>query len=206
MTDPGPHLFWITSRAAGTAALVLSSLAVCLGLMMSGRRLRGRGPDLRAAHDAISLATLVAIGVHGGALLGDKFLHPSLADIAVPFVSGYKTLWTTTGIVAAWATAALGLSYYARRWIGQQRWRSLHSLTAVAWALGVLHSLGEGTDAGRLWFLAMVGIVVLPAAALVLARATQERSDPAQQPRRERQRRGDSREPADEPEPLWVGR
>ena len=30
MTDPSPHLFWITSRAAGIAALILSSAAVCL--------------------------------------------------------------------------------------------------------------------------------------------------------------------------------
>jgi sulfoxide reductase heme-binding subunit YedZ len=180
LTDPVPHLFWITSRAAGTAALVLSSVAVCLGLIMSGRRLRGRGPDLRGAHEAISLATLVAIGVHGVSLLGDRYLHPSLADISVPFASSYNTLWTTTGIVAGWATAALDLSYYARRWIGQRRWRRLHSLTAVAWLLGLVHSLGEGSDAGRLWFLAMAGIVVVPAAALLVARVTQRRSEPAE--------------------------
>jgi methionine sulfoxide reductase heme-binding subunit len=179
VTDPVPHIFWITSRASGTAALVLSSVAVCVGLIMSGRRLRGRGPDLRAAHEAISLATLVAIVVHAVSLLGDKYLHPSVADISVPFASSYKTLWTTTGIVAGWATVALGLSYYARRWIGQRRWRRLHSLTAVAWLLGLLHSLGEGTDAGRLWFLAMVGIVAVPAAALLLARLAPEGSDSA---------------------------
>lgn len=170
MTDPGPHLFWITSRAAGTGALILSSVAVALGLVMSGRRLRGRGSDLRAAHEAISLATIALIAIHGVSLMGDQFLHPSLIDISVPFASGYKTLWTTAGIVAGWATAVLGLSYYARGWIGHQRWRKLHRLTAAAWLLGLVHSLGEGTDAGRLWFLAMVGIVVAPAAALLLAR------------------------------------
>jgi methionine sulfoxide reductase heme-binding subunit len=204
LTDPVPHLFWITSRAAGAAALVLSSVAVCIGLIMSGRRLRGRGPDLRAAHEAISLATIVAIVVHAVSLLGDNYLHPSVADISVPFASTYNTLWTATGIVAAWATAALGLSYYARRWIGQRRWRRLHSLTAVAWLLGLLHSLGEGTDAGRLWFLAMVGIVVVPAAALLLARATQDRSGPAQQTDHERHR-GDAHEPAHEAKALTIG-
>ena len=62
------------------------------------------------------------------------------------------------------------------RWIGHQRWRKLHRLTAAAWLLGLVHSLGEGTDAGRLWFLAMVGIVVVPAAALLLARASRPRA------------------------------
>jgi sulfoxide reductase heme-binding subunit YedZ len=171
MTDPGPHLFWITSRAAGTAALLLSSLAVCVGLLISSRMVRGRGLDLRAAHEAIALATIAAIAVHALALLGDGYLHPSLADVTVPFASSYNRLWTTTGIVAGWSTAVLGLSYYARRWIGQKRWRSLHSLTAFAWVLGVLHSIGQGTDAGRLWFLAMVAIAVVPASALMLLRA-----------------------------------
>jgi methionine sulfoxide reductase heme-binding subunit len=166
-TAAGPHLFWLTSRAAGIAALLLSSVSVCVGLLMSGRLLKRRGPDLRVAHEALSLATLAALGVHGLALLGDSYLHPSLADIATPFLSGYKTIWTGTGIVAFWAMLVLGLSYYARARIGVQRWRRLHRLTAVAWLLGLAHSLGEGTDAGQLWFLAMTAIVVVPALALL---------------------------------------
>jgi sulfoxide reductase heme-binding subunit YedZ len=170
-TDAGPHLFWITSRAAGSAALVLSSLAVCVGLLMSTRLLRRFGnPDLRVTHEALSLATLAAIAVHGVSLLGDQFLHPSVADISVPFVSGYRTWWTSLGIVSGWALAALGLSYYARNRIGQDRWRTLHRFTALAWVVGLAHSLGEGTDAGQTWFLAMTGIVAVPALLLLLGR------------------------------------
>jgi sulfoxide reductase heme-binding subunit YedZ len=170
-TDASPHLFWITSRAAGTAALLLASLAVCLGLLMSTRLLKRFGaPDLRVAHEALSLATLVAIAVHGLALLGDQFMHPSFADISLPFVSGFKTGWTTLGIVSGWALAALGLSYYARARIGQDRWRSLHRFTALAWILGLVHSVGEGTDAGQTWFLVMTGIVAVPALVLLLWR------------------------------------
>ena len=61
---PGMHLLWIVSRAAGIVALLLSSAAVGVGLTMGGRMVKGRGIDLRAAHEALSLATLVAIGVH----------------------------------------------------------------------------------------------------------------------------------------------
>jgi sulfoxide reductase heme-binding subunit YedZ len=169
-TAAGPHLFWITSRAAGSAALILSSVSVCVGLLMGGRVLKRRWPDLRVTHEALSLATLAAIAVHGLALLGDGFLNLSPADISVPFVSGYETLWTTTGIIAFWALLALGLSYYARARIGVQRWRVLHRFTALAWILGIVHSLGEGTDAGQAWFLAMIAIVVVPALGLLLAR------------------------------------
>jgi sulfoxide reductase heme-binding subunit YedZ len=169
-TATGPHLYWITSRAAGIAALVLSSLSVCVGLLMGGRLMKGRGPDLRATHEALSLATLGALLVHGLSLIGDSFMHPSLADVAVPFVSGYMTLWTTMGIVAFWAMLILGLSYYARTRIGVQRWRRVHRFTALAWVLGLAHSLGEGTDAGQTWFLAMTAIVVVPALCLLAVR------------------------------------
>ena len=169
-TAVAPHLYWITSRAAGTAALVLSSLSVCVGLSIGGSLLRGRGPDLRVAHEALSLATLAALMLHGLALLGDGFLHPSLFELAVPFLGRYRTLWTSAGIVAFWSLLLLGLSYYARARIGPRRWRTLHRFTAVAWILGLVHALGEGTDAGQAWFLAMIAIVVAPAIALLAMR------------------------------------
>lgn len=172
MSTIAPHLFWIVSRAAGTAALVLASFGVCIGLLMGGKLVRARGADLRAIHEAVSLATLTAIAVHALSLLGDSFMHPSLADVTIPFASGYKTWWTTTGIVAGWGLVFLGLSYYARRYIGGRRWRTMHRFTVLAWALGVVHSLGEGTDAGTTWFLAMTAIVVVPALVLFVARST----------------------------------
>ncbi|HUA03379.1 MAG TPA: hypothetical protein VMB27_05705 [Solirubrobacteraceae bacterium] len=177
-----PHLFWITSRAAGFAALVLASLAVSLGLMMSTKLLKGRTTDLRAAHDTLALATIVAIVVHGVSLLGDSFLHPSVFDISIPFVSSYKTIWTTLGIVGGWSLIVLGLSYYARRWVGAVRWRKLHRFTALAWLLGLVHALGEGTDAGQLWFLAMVALVAAPALALLTTRLARSGSAPTVPP------------------------
>jgi methionine sulfoxide reductase heme-binding subunit len=174
-TDPAPHLFWITSRAAGTVALATASLAVALGLTMSTRLLKGRGPDLKTAHEVLSLATIVAIAVHGLVLIGDQFLHPSLADVTIPFVSGYKTVWTTLGIVSGWALVFLALSFYVRKYIGVQRWRAMHRFTALAWVVGVAHSLGEGTDAGQVWFLAMTGVVAVPAALLFVTRLAAER-------------------------------
>jgi sulfoxide reductase heme-binding subunit YedZ len=179
-TAVAPHLFWITSRAAGIAALVLSSLSICIGLLMGGGMLKKARPtrraDLRVTHEALSLATLLALAVHGLTLIGDGYLHPSLGDVAIPFLSGHKTLWTSMGIVAFWMLAILGLSYYARTRIGVQRWRTLHRFTALAWILGLAHSLGEGTDAGQTWFLAMTAIVTVPAIALLIVRLASERA------------------------------
>jgi sulfoxide reductase heme-binding subunit YedZ len=164
----GEHVFWITSRAAGIAALLASTAAVALGLLMS-TRLR-KSADLRPMHEALSLATIGALVVHALALLGDGYMKPSLADVTLPFVSGYQTLWTTTGIVAGWMLIVLGLSYYARGRIGAARWRSLHRFTALAWVLGIVHAVGEGTDAGAGWFLLTAAAMIVPTAALLARR------------------------------------
>jgi sulfoxide reductase heme-binding subunit YedZ len=169
-TATGGHLFWITSRAAGTAALLLSSAAVGMGLMQSGLRSRRRSPELRVVHEALSIATIAAIAVHGATLLGDGFLAPSLADVTIPFVSGYQRLWTTLGILSGWSLIVFGVSYYARASIGVARWRRIHRFTALAWIAGLVHSLGEGTDAGEAWFLGAVAIAVVPALSMLALR------------------------------------
>ncbi len=160
------HAFWITSRAAGIIALLAASLAVALGLLMS-TPLRRRLPEARVLHEALSLATMMALAVHALALLGDSYFKPSLADITIPFVRGF---WMGLGIIAGWLFVILGLSYYIRGRIGPQRWRVLHRLTAVAWVLGVAHAVMMGTDAGTLWFLVAATLVVVPAAALLARR------------------------------------
>ncbi len=166
----GSHAFWITSRAAGIVALILASVSVGVGVSVSGRMLKGRGPDLRAIHEALSLATLAALALHALALLGDSYFHPGLADLAIPLVSDYREPYMALGIVAGWGFFAFGLSFYARQRIGVARWKLIHRFTALAWALGVVHTLGEGSDAGRAWFLVLVAAVVLPTLMLLLAR------------------------------------
>ena len=138
------HAFWITSRAAGIIALLAASLAVALGLLMS-TPLRKRLPEARVLHEALSLATMVALVVHAVALLGDGYFKASVADITIPFVRGF---WMGLGIVAGWLFVILGLSYYIRGRIGPQRWRVLHRFTAVAWVLGVVHARDDGHRRG----------------------------------------------------------
>lgn len=133
---------------------------------------------LRTTHEALSLATLAALAVHALSLLGDSFLRPSLADLAIPFVGPYRPVWTAAGIIAGYGLAALSLSYYARARIGVARWKKLHRYIAVFWLLGVVHMLGAGTDAGEVWFLVLAAIVVLPPLVL-LGQRVWERSAPA---------------------------
>jgi sulfoxide reductase heme-binding subunit YedZ len=166
----GEHIFWITSRAAGGAALILASAAVALGLMVSAKRQGSNKRDLRAIHEALSLTTLAMVGLHGLALLGDAYLNPGVAGIAIPFVGFYRPIWTGLGIVAGYGLAALGLTYYLRDRIGAARWRKLHRFTAAFWVLAIVHTIGAGSDAAQIWFLAISGAFVIPAAALLALR------------------------------------
>ena len=160
--DPSTHLFWITSRAAGTAGLVLASLSITVGLSMGGRLVRGGAADRRVVHEALSLGVMLALAVHGLSLLGDRYLHPGLLDVTVPFAGGYKTGWTSLGIGAGWGLVLLGLSFYARRAIGVARWRLLHRFTLLFWVAGIAHTIGEGTDASEPWFLALLAATTIP--------------------------------------------
>jgi methionine sulfoxide reductase heme-binding subunit len=173
------HLFWVLSRGAGITAMILASATVAFGLVMSGKLIRGSGPDRRAYHEILSLSVMVAIAVHGLTLIGDSFLHPSLADVTVPFVFSYERLATSLGIIAGWGLIFLGLSYYARNRIGNARWKVIHRFTLLVWLGGLVHTFVEGTDAGQLWFIALIVITAAPAVALLVARLTGYRPRPA---------------------------
>jgi sulfoxide reductase heme-binding subunit YedZ len=165
----GVHLFWITSRAAGISALLLASASVSVGLTMSLRK-RGRGPDLRTVHEALSLATIAAIGLHGVALLADPWLRPGIAGVLLPFQIGYRPVAVAAGILAAYGLVALGLGYYARGRIGPARWKRLHRWTALFWLLAVAHGFTAGSDATAPWFFLSVGLVAAPGAVLLARR------------------------------------
>jgi sulfoxide reductase heme-binding subunit YedZ len=179
--SPTTHWFWILSRGAGTAALVLAAASISYGLLMAGKMKRGGAADRRTYHEALAVSTLVAIAFHGLVLLGDPFLHPNLADVTIPFVSSYKTIWTSMGIVAGWMLVAIGLSFYVRDRIGRARYAVIHRFVIVAWVLGLVHAFFEGTDAGTAWFIGTVAVSTAPVAVLlglrVTGRALPERSD-----------------------------
>lgn len=160
--NTGHHMWWVASRASGIVAMTLLTFTVIVGLMAGGKLLGGVKRDLRKRagaeqrdltriHEFASLAAIVMIVLHGTTLLGDAYLHPSISQIAVPFTISYRPLYTGLGIIAAYISIVLGLSYYLRDKIGQARWRSAHRFTIIAYALCVVHVLGSGTDASQVW-------------------------------------------------------
>ncbi len=176
------HAWWLMSRSAGIVALLLVAVSVLIGLTLAAGL---GGPPARrralvAIHEHSALASLVAIALHGVTLLGDPFLKPGLAGIAVPMVIDYRPAFVAAGIVGGYLAAALGLSFYARRRIGGKRWRNLHRATPVVYVLGLVHTLGAGTDAGSSWLRAFMLATAVPAVGLLVVRMRKKK--PARRP------------------------
>ncbi len=170
--DPLNYGWWLASRSAGVVAVLCVGASVILGLMMANNlpRRPGAKARLRPLHESIALAGMVALAVHGITLLGDPWLKPGLSGISLPFASPYRPLFTGIGVIAGYGVFLLGLSFYARRQIGAQRWRSIHRFTVLAYGLALIHVLGAGTDSGQLWLRVILLASAVPAAALFAMR------------------------------------
>jgi sulfoxide reductase heme-binding subunit YedZ len=186
-TDPSQHIFWIASRAFGVIALVMVAVSVGMGLAMAMRAAKGPGAmaKLKQAHEATALTALIFIAAHGLVLLGDTYLRPGLAGIAIPFVMSHTPFWTGLGVLGGWLAGLLGLTFYVRRWIGPKLWRRMHRWTLAVYALAVVHTLGAGTDARSAWLLVIVISTVAPLAVMTAIRMLPpDKPPPRARPRR----------------------
>lgn len=162
------QVFWMASRSLGIVAILLLGSAVGLGLAMAGRisSRPGGAARFRHLHESITLVGLGFIAGHAGLLLLDRYLHPGLAGILVPFALPYRSFFSGLGILAGWGAAILGLSFYVRRHIGARTWRRMHRFTIVVYLLAVAHAVGAGTDGLSSWMLMVLSLLSAPIAFL----------------------------------------
>ena len=92
---------------------------------------------------------------------------------------GYRPVFTASGSSPAGSPSSSASSFYARRRIGVKRWRAVHRATIAVWALGVIHALGSGTDAGQVWLQAILLITGIPIVYLFLLRVLPSEQRPA---------------------------
>jgi sulfoxide reductase heme-binding subunit YedZ len=183
--DPSVYIWWLVSRASGILALGLISLSVLIGLTMATKILRrpGMGRKLVRLHEHVALVGMIAIAVHGLALLGDPWLHPGVSGLTVPFTMSYRPLFTGLGLIGGYLAALLGLSFYARRRVGVRLWRKLHRATVLVWVLGIVHTIGAGSDASTVWLRAYMLITGVPIVYLTVLRVLQSRKPSPQRAR-----------------------
>ena len=177
------NLTWYIIRGSGIAAFVLLSVSLLWGLMVSskvfGRAVKAKG--LQWLHESLGLAALAATVVHVVALSMDEFIDFTWVDILVPGMAEWRPLPTTLGVVALWSLAVVSLSFYAKRWIGQGAWRSIHFLSFGVFAAALLHGVFAGTDTSNpyivmMYVAATAAVVLLTAIRVIGAREPARRS------------------------------
>ncbi|MGE0598865.1 MAG: hypothetical protein AB7J35_03455 [Dehalococcoidia bacterium] len=139
---------WAVSRASGLAAFAVLTASMVMGLLISTKAGDGimSRPFIFDMHQFLAVASLVLIAVHVGSLLFDGFLHFTSLSLVVPFISPYRPLAVSAGVIAAWLTAVTTASFWMRSRIGQRRWRTLHYVTFLAYIAALGHGITAGTD------------------------------------------------------------
>src|SRR3954451_17714951 len=101
------RMIWSVDRASGIAALVLASLSIIAGLLQ-GRNVKFlRASDRFPIHEALGIAVIVAIAVHGLSYAVDGYFKAGLAGAIVPFASPYRPLAVAAGQIARDGVGAL---------------------------------------------------------------------------------------------------
>ncbi len=145
--------FWLAARALGFAAYAALSLEVTLGLFLSTNLADGwlsRAGTVEL-HRWLSLVTLVLVGVHAAALLGDGYVRFDVLDLLVPFLAPYRAVAVGLGVLGLYALGIVHGSFDYRARLGARLWRSLHMLSFAAFAGATAHGLLAGTSAAEPW-------------------------------------------------------
>ncbi len=140
--------YWFMARAGGMVSYLILWLSVGWGLILSTKITDKLipGPIAYGLHEFLSLGAVLFVGLHALVLLGDSYIGFNLLHLAVPFTAPYKPLWTGLGTIGFYLIVVLTASFYLRQQIGPKVWRSLHYLTFLAYALGLIHGLMAGSD------------------------------------------------------------
>ncbi len=163
---------WALGRGTGITALAFLTVSLALGIATrSGRRLvvlpRFAVADV---HRFAALAGTLLVALHVGLLFFDPYAQLRLVDFVVPFLGAYRPLWLGLGTLAFDVLIVVIVSSVLRHRLGLSIFRALHWTTYALWPTALAHALGNGTDAGRQWFLAFAGCCALAVAAALVWR------------------------------------
>jgi methionine sulfoxide reductase heme-binding subunit len=160
---------WALGRGTGITALGFFTLSIVLGIATRSGRTMLSLPRF-AVHDVHRFAALFAtvlIAVHVLTLLADPYAQLRVVDLVVPFLGVYRPLWLGLGTLALDILVAVVVTSLLRLRIGLRGFRVVHWATYLLWPIAMAHAIGNGTDAGRPWFLWFAaGCAVTVAAAL----------------------------------------
>jgi len=205
-------LTWILIRGSGIAAFAMLAGAVIWGLMISskvfGRAVKAKG--LQWIHESIGLAAVLATVIHLIALVADEFIDFTWVEVLVPGASDWEPLAVALGVVAFWTSVVVSFSFYIKKWIGQNAWRTIHFLSYGALLAALIHGVMAGTDTtnplvASMYIGVLVVVVLMTAIRFAAAMGPAARTATARSPEpAAAQAEAATTEPANEPRTVTA--
>jgi methionine sulfoxide reductase heme-binding subunit len=139
---------WYIVRASALVGFLLLYISIFTGTVSGLPGIKKYFLRLRSLnfHCWISFQALFFALIHGIALLFHKFIPFSLADILIPFHANYEPLLVALGTISLYLMIILVATSYARKYISQKLWRSIHFLNIALYAFSIIHALYLGSD------------------------------------------------------------
>ncbi len=163
---------WALGRGTGITALAFLTISLLLGITTrSGRPLLVL-PRFAVAsvHRFAALAATLLVVLHMTLLFFDPYAQLRLVDFIVPFLGAYRPLWLGLGTLAFDVLAVVIVTSLLRHRLGARTFRVVHWVSYGLWPTAMAHALGNGTDAGREWFLLFAACCALPVGGALLWR------------------------------------
>jgi predicted ferric reductase len=165
----GGHLWWYVARAGGLTSWTLLGLSTAAGIATATRVLGRRAPSgwLLAVHRTLGALAVTFLGVHLVGVVADTYIHFGVADVVVPFASGWHAGAVAWGIVAAWLLVAVEVTSLLRGRLPTRAWRWIHLSSYGLFVSSTLHLFSAGSDTYGLAIRS--GVVVVTGAVALLS-------------------------------------
>jgi methionine sulfoxide reductase heme-binding subunit len=167
----GPTL-WYANRATGIVLVGLLTVATGIGVASTARAGSARWPRFatQALHRNVSLLAMCMLVAHVAFAVVDTYVDIRWFDAFVPFVGRYQQWWLGVGTVCFDVIVVIVLTSLVRDRLNHRRWRLIHLASYLAWAIGVVHGIGIGTDSYTVWGLSVTAVSVGVVAAFCVVR------------------------------------
>ncbi|HEX8024748.1 MAG TPA: hypothetical protein VF484_00950 [Candidatus Limnocylindrales bacterium] len=144
---------WLGARAAGLTALILLTIQVSFGLVLSHPTNKSTwklSKRLFPWHEHAWVFTLAFVAIHSVALAVDRFANVGVLGALVPGMSHYRSVPIALGTIATYALLVTGLTARFTKVLPSGWWLKLHRFGLVVLALAWAHGLLAGSDSPAL--------------------------------------------------------
>ena len=158
---------WLAARATGIAALVLLTLQVLIGLVLSHptNKLTWRlSKIIFPWHENVLVFIAALLAAHVVTIVVDPYAGVGIGGALVPGLSTFRSAPVALGTLATYALIVTGVTARYTRLLPSGVWLKLHRLSVVILAMAWVHGLLAGTDSAALRPLYLVSFGLVTAA------------------------------------------